>query len=87
MFMMPRKQKKAILSQDGEDSYTLSFAMLELDDNEFNRMVHEDVLECLNDVGGSLADTSLETQSVRFKTQDIKAFRLSLIRRSYFLQV
>lgn len=86
MFMMPKKQKRAFLSQVDEDVYTLAFTNLELDDNEFNRIIHEDVLVCLNDIGGRLIDSSLETKTIKLKTRDIKSLRLNLIRRSYFIQ-
>jgi hypothetical protein len=87
MFAMPKKGdiKKATLKIDPDGNYILTFTSPLRDEDEFKRMIDEDMMVCLNDAGGSLVASSWEDKCIRFNLKDLRPFQMCLTRRYYFV--
>jgi hypothetical protein len=89
VFAMPKKGdvKKASLTVEIEGKYILTFTSPVKDEDEFKRMIDEDLLVCLTNAGGTLVDSSWESKSIRFNSvEDLRSFQLCITRRFYFVQ-
>ncbi|MBI5439669.1 MAG: hypothetical protein HY900_00485 [Deltaproteobacteria bacterium] len=86
MFGMPAKPwKKVKLEHVTDSEYTLSFVSPLKDENEFQKIIREELTACLGQ-DASLLETHVESRRVTLKIGDLEGLKRRLMAKSIAIQ-